>query len=127
VGVPALDILRSLPRDKYQIFVLPSTKPDKTFAGLPKAWKRITKRADLPHVTPHVLRHSFASTANDLGFTEATISAMLGHSAGSVTGRYVHHLDSALTAAADRVARTIHGWMRGQEGTTTRQDIAMGT
>ena len=127
VGVPALDILRSLPRDRYQIFVLPGTKPDKTFAGLPKAWKRITKRADLPHVTPHVLRHSFASTANDLGFTEATISAMLGHSAGSITGRYVHHLDSALIAAADCVACTIHGWMMGEKSTAIGQDAATST
>src|SRR5262245_43159286 len=30
-------------------------------------------------VTPHVLRHSFASLANDLGFTDATVGAMLGH------------------------------------------------
>jgi hypothetical protein len=29
-------------------------------------------------VTPHVLRHSFASIANDLGFTEVTIAALVG-------------------------------------------------
>jgi integrase len=127
VGVPAFDVLRSLPRDSYQIFVLPGTKPNKAFAGLPKGWIRIAKRADLMHVTPHVLRHSFASTANDLGFTEATISAMLGHSAGSITGRYVHHLDSALIAAADCAARTIHRWMMGEESTPNGQDAAMST
>jgi integrase len=127
VGVPAFDILRSLPRNRYQIFVLPGTKPDKAFTGLPKAWTRIAKRADLLHVTPHVLRHSFASTANDLGFTEATISAMLGHSVGSITGRYVHHLDSALVAAADCVGRTIYGWMMGEESTAIAQDAAIKT
>jgi len=127
VGAPVLEILRSLPRDKGQIFVLPGTKVDKAFAGLPKAWTRIAKRADLPHVTPHVLRHSFASAANDLGFTEATISAMLGHSAGSITGRYVHHLDSVLIAAADCVARTVRGWMIGEESTAIGQDATMST
>jgi hypothetical protein len=52
-------------------------------------------------MTPHVLRHSFASTANDLGFTEATIAAVLGHSRGTVMSRY------ALVAAADAVASQI--------------------
>jgi integrase len=39
----------------------------------------------LSDVTPHVLRHSFASIANDLGFTEVTIAALVGHAKGSVT------------------------------------------
>lgn len=60
---------------------------------------------------PHTLRHSFASVAGDLGYTESTIAAMIGHAAGSVTSRYVHHLDSVLIAAADKVARTIYEMM----------------
>jgi integrase len=44
---------------------------------------------------------------------ESAIAAMLGHAAGSVTSRYVHHLDSVLIAAAYKVARTIHGMMAG--------------
>jgi hypothetical protein len=36
---------------------------------------------------------------------------MLGHAAGSLTNRYVHHLDSVLVSAADKVATTIHGMM----------------
>ena len=51
-----------------------------------------------------LLRHSFASVANELGFTEPTIAALIGHSVGSITGRYIHHLDQTLLAAADRVA-----------------------
>ena len=61
-----------------------------------------------------MLRHSFASTANDLGFTEATIAAMLGHSRGTVTSRYVHHVDSALVAAADAVASQISIFIRSR-------------
>ena len=66
-------------------------------------------------MTPHTLRHSFASVAGDLGFTESTIAAMLGHAAGTVTSRYVHHLDSVLVAAADKVATAIHAMMTGSE------------
>ena len=55
----------------------------------------------------HTLRHSFATTANTLGFSEPTIAAMLGHSRGTMTSRYVHVVDATLLAAADRVAGAI--------------------
>ena len=83
------------------------------FGGMPGAWKRIAKRAKLEGVTLHILRHSFASIAVDLGYSEPTIAAMLGHSAATVTSRYIHHLDVVLIAAADRVAAEIHCAMTG--------------
>jgi site-specific recombinase XerD len=49
----------------------------------------------LADITPHVLRHSFASVANDLGFTESTIAALIGHALDSVTSKYIHTLDAA--------------------------------
>ena len=54
-------------------------------------------------ITPHTLRHTFASLAGDLGFSELTIGALLGHSARGVTQRYIH-IDEALRMTADRVA-----------------------
>jgi integrase len=55
-------------------------------------------------ITPHVLRHSFASLAGDLGYSEPTIAALVGHKGHSVTSRYVHAADAVLLAAADVVA-----------------------
>jgi integrase len=55
-------------------------------------------------VTPHVLRHSFASLAADLGYSEPTIAALVGHKGRSITSRYVHSADAVLLAAADTVA-----------------------
>ena len=55
-------------------------------------------------VSPHVLRHSFASLAADIGHSDNTIASLLGHSRGSVTSRYMHGSDKALIAAADSVA-----------------------
>jgi hypothetical protein len=66
-------------------------------------------------VTPHVLRHSFASVANDLGFTEVTIAALVGHAKGSVTSKYIHRLDTALIMAADTIAGYIRGLLDGIE------------
>jgi site-specific recombinase XerD len=57
--------------------------------------EQIFKDSPLSDVTPHVLRHSFASVGNDLGFTEVTIAALVGHSKGSVTSKYIHALDTA--------------------------------
>ena len=55
-------------------------------------------------MTPHVLRHSFASLAADLGLADATIAALLGHKGRTITRRYIHCADAALLAAADVVA-----------------------
>ena len=60
-----------------------------------------------------MLRHSFASIANDLGFTELTVAALLGHAQGSITSRYIHTLDTALIMAADTVAGYIQGLLDG--------------
>ena len=58
-------------------------------------------------VTPHTLWHSFASIAADLGFSELTIAALLGHRKASVTSRYAHHANAVLLQAADTVAGRI--------------------
>jgi integrase len=50
------------------------------------------------------LRHSFASLAGDLGDSEPTIAALVGHKGRTITSRYVHTADAVLVAAADAVA-----------------------
>lgn len=72
---------------------------------LPKLWARMAKVGKLPtDLTPHVLRHSFASLAGDLGYSEPTLAALIGHKGHSITSRYVHAADAVLLAAADAVA-----------------------
>ena len=110
IGSEVFDILRARRPEKAKGYVFEGDVAGKAFDGLPKVWaKTIGHR--LPGVTPHVLRHSFASMANDLGYTEATIAAILGHAAGTTTSRYVHHLDSVLIAAAQAVSLHVAGLM----------------
>jgi integrase len=60
-------------------------------------WLRIAKLGDLPaDITPHVLRHSFASLAADLGYNEPTIASLLGHKTDSVTNRHGHSADATM-------------------------------
>jgi integrase len=69
--------------------------------GFPKLWARIAKIGELPaDVTPHVLRHSFASLAGDLGYSEPTIAALVGHKGHTITSRYVHSAYKVFLAAA---------------------------
>jgi integrase len=76
--------------------------------GFRKVWLRIAGHAGLPReVTPHILRHSLASVAADLGYSELTIAALLGHRKASMTSRYAHHADAVLLQAADAVSDRI--------------------
>lgn len=111
VGQPVFQVLAAISKRNGCPYVLPGARSNAPFGGIPGTWKRISERAAFTDVTPHTLRHSFASVAGDLGFTESTIAALLGHAAGSVTSRYIHHLDSVLLAAADKVATVIRGHM----------------
>jgi integrase len=55
-------------------------------------------------VSPHVMRHSFASLGADLGLSDNSIASLLGHARGSVTSRYLHGSDKALIENANLVA-----------------------
>jgi hypothetical protein len=44
-----------------------------------------------------------------------TIAALVGHSKGSVTSKYIHTLDSALIMAADTISGYIQGLLQGIE------------
>jgi integrase len=115
VGQPAFDVLERIDRQEEIPFVLTSVRGQAAFGGMPGVWRRIAKRAKLVGVTPHTLRHSFASVAGDLGFTDSTIAALLGHAAGTVTSRLIHPLDAVLVVAADKVAFAIHRMMIGTD------------
>jgi integrase len=99
----ACRLLRDLERAGDLVF--PATRGDGRMAGFAKFWSRIATLGGLPDdVTPHVLRHSFASLAADLGYSDPTIAALIGHKGHTITSRYIHAADAALLAAADAVA-----------------------
>ena len=100
----ACDVLRTMTPTGIDALVFPPTRGD-GLLHFKKFWPRIAKLSDLPtDVTPHTLRHSFASLAADLGYSEPTIAALVGHQGRSTTSRYLHSADAVLLAAADKVA-----------------------
>lgn len=114
LGAAAVALLDNLPRNSASPFVFPACRGDGSYGGLPKAWDRVVEAAgdDLAGLTPHGLRHGFAAVADDLGCTLPTISGLLGHSAGTITSRYVLKVDAALVGAADLVSGRIAHMMR---------------
>ena len=101
----ACDVLRGVPHVVAGRVFPASRGIAETILHFKKFWPRIGKLAGLQaDVTPHILRHSYTSLAADLGYSESTIAALVGHKGRSVTSRYVHSADAVLLAAADAVA-----------------------
>jgi integrase len=115
IGLPVVEYLERRRTDAVGTYVFRGQGEDNAFGSFPNHWEKIFEDTPLSDITPHVLRHSFASIANDLGFTEVTIAALVGHAKGSVTSKYIHTLDTALIMAADTITGYIQGLLDGIE------------
>lgn len=88
-------------------YVFPSAKGT-PMSGFRSMWLRIIALAEIPsEIVPHTLRHSYASIAADLNFSEPTIGALIGHKGQTVTSRYIHSADAVLLDASDHVSAKI--------------------
>ena len=99
LGDAAISCVETVPGRKGSPFAFPADWGDGHFVGVVRVLDRVCVKAGLKGVTPHVLRHTFASVAGDLGFSETTIAGLLGHSARGVTQSWpaAPHSDHART------------------------------
>jgi integrase len=87
-------------------YVFPSEVGEGHYTAAKACLERLCASVGIEGVTPHTLRHTFASVAGDLGFSELTIRALLGHGSQSVTQDYIH-IDEALKLATARTCEEI--------------------
>ncbi len=124
----ACELLDKLPKVLGNPYVIPGALKAESLVGLQSYWERVRDavpkvqekakvpkkdRVDLSDVTIHDLRRSFASLAVRMGYQELIISALLGHSAGSVTAGYARMgadpLRDVVEAIGTRMAALLDG------------------
>ena len=120
IGDAAIKVLLAQPKIAKSPFFFPADWGEGHFIGIVRVLDRICALVGLKDVTPHTLRHTFASVAGELGFSELTIAALLGHAARGVTQRYIH-IDEALVMTANRVAGEIVDLLDGRASAQRRR------
>jgi integrase len=113
IGSAAAACISAQPRISTSPYVFPADWGEGHFIGMVRVLDRVCALAGLTGVTPHVLRHTFASVAGNLNFSELTIKGLLGHAPRGVTQGYIH-LDRALVVAAEEVSAEILSELAGQ-------------
>jgi integrase len=120
IGPSAAQLAASQPVRKDCPYVFPADVGDGHYTAVKGCLARLCTIAKIEGVTPHTLRHTFGSVAGDLGFSELTIAALLGHAARGVTQGYIH-IDEALKLAASRTSEEIAGLLDGREAALTQR------
>jgi integrase len=101
--------------NRHGAYVCPGRDPSRpiTSSGVRHALESVSERAGLRGVTPHVLRHTYATTALQGGEPLSSIQQILGHSNPQTTARYLHVCEHESRVSATRTAGTISGALTG--------------
>lgn len=101
LSMAVLEILARLPRWHGCPYVVPNPSAKKPFRSIFKSWDVARKKAGLPDVRMHDLRHSMASNMVNSGRSIYEVSKVLGHAQLKTTQRYSHLSQETLLAAVD--------------------------
>jgi integrase len=108
----ALEVLDQLDTEGRFEYLFINRKTGKPFVNIFKPWNRLRKKAGLPHLRLHDLRHMYASFLVNSGRTLYEVQQILGHSNPIVTQRYAHLSTKSLQDAADSAAVVINCALR---------------
>jgi integrase len=94
--------------DAPTVFVTDMGQPW-SLSALTEALRRVSQRAGIPAIGPHVLRHTFASRLVMAGVDLPTVQALMGHKSILMTMRYTHlsgdHKRAALETLEQRFSQ----------------------
>lgn len=114
----SLDIIQKQIEDTKQYdpkvndFLFVNHQTGKPYTTIMRVWTRLRKKAGLPHLRIHDLRHSFASFLVNSGRTLYEVQQILGHSQSIVTERYAHLSTKTLQDASNSASVIIKGAMQ---------------
>jgi integrase len=122
LAAPAAALLTALPRyadadqpDGLSKWVFPASRGSGHFQGTKRIWPKVTKKAGLPGVTPHTLRHSLGSAAVSGGMGLPMVAAILGHADTRSTQIYAHVQTHPAAKAATRAVSGIAAALAGKK------------
>jgi len=100
--VPVLEAsMREFPASDF-VFCSRNGRPF-TSEGFQSGWKRAVKRAGIPNLRNHDLRHTCATRLRAQGAGLDIIGDVLGHASIAMTTRYAHLGDGVLREAMERL------------------------
>jgi site-specific recombinase XerD len=104
----AFDVLKSIESVKDNPWVITGRKVGSHLADIRKPWARLMKMAEIKdRVTPHTLRHSFASVAVGSGQSLEITGKLLGQTQKATTERYAHLADDPLKRTNEAIGNEI--------------------
>jgi len=105
----AMQILDRLGTEGKSEHLFINLKTGERLTVVNKVWGRLRKKAELPKLRLHDLRHQFASMLVNAGRTLYEVQQLLGHSDSKVTERYSHLSLETLQAAANSASVAMRG------------------
>jgi integrase len=107
LGGAAVALLELLKKSaaEGEAYVFPAERGEGFYQGAKSVWADVRKRAGLPDVTPHTLRHTVGSAAASAGEALLMVGALLGHKNARSTQLYAHIAHDPARLAADRATR----------------------
>ncbi|RWH50243.1 MAG: site-specific integrase [Mesorhizobium sp.] len=97
------DTLSNTPEAQRVGYVFKGKKEGKPQYSFSKRWLGIRKRAGMPRLHIHDLRHTFASWLLQSGVADKTTQDLMGHKTDSMTRRYSHNSLKSLKKAIDQM------------------------
>jgi integrase len=103
----AREVVLSIEKKGDNPYVFCGNKPETHLVAVQKTWGRIRKKAGMPDLRIHDLRHSFASFAiNNADLDLVHVQKLLGHKNIATTLRYAHLTDKKLLDSTNRIFKT---------------------
>lgn len=103
----AINVLNSVPRHARSTYAFANPKTGEPYKHLFASWNTARKRAGLPDLRIHDLRHSFASFLINSGRSLYEVQKILGHTQVKTTQRYSHLSQDSLVAAANTASAIV--------------------